>query len=69
MTEYKRPTAQATELFDPLLEPAPLNVSLLLVSPGGVLIEGPWFDGCIAWGYRPKLPQSVKDRLNAIKPL
>lgn len=57
------PTAALTELYDPLVHKAPKGAPLLVVNPGGVLLCSPWFEGCLAWGYRPKMPQSVKDRM------
>ena len=29
----------------------------------GVLIVGQWYDGALAWGYKPTIPQSVKDKI------
>lgn len=58
-----RPTAQVTELFDPLIHKPPTGVQLQLINPGGVLITGHWFDGCLAWGYYPKIPATVKARI------
>jgi hypothetical protein len=63
MTTPPRPTAQVTELFDPEIHKPPTGVQLLLVNPGGVLITGHWFSGCLAWGLYPKIPASVKARL------
>lgn len=62
MPENLHPTAQVTELYDPEIHPPPRNKHLLLINPGGVLIIGFWFDGCLAWGFKPRIPQSVKDR-------
>lgn len=58
-----RPTAEATVLFDPELHKPPTGVQLLLINPGGVLITGHWFKGCLAWGYYPKIPATVKARI------
>jgi len=55
-------TAQVTELFDPLIHPPPQGTTLLVINPGGVLTKSTWYDGAMAWGYLPKIPQSVKDR-------
>lgn len=57
-------TAPVAELLDPLINPPPKGVTLLVINPGGVLIKSTWFDGAIAWGYLPKIPQSVKDRIS-----
>lgn len=62
MADPLNPTAPVTELFDPLLHPPPRGASLLLINEGGVLVIGQWYDGALAWGYKPKIPQSVKDR-------
>ncbi len=59
----KRPTARVTELYDPELFPPPQSMPLILINPGGVLITGFWFKGCLAWGYYPKIPATVKARL------
>lgn len=60
----KHPTARVVELFDPLEYPPPRNGEhLLLINPGGVLITGPWHDGCLTWGFKPMIPASVKVRM------
>lgn len=61
-------TAPVTELFDPLLFPAPAGQTLLVVNEGGVLHKSQWYDGAIAWGYLPKIPESVKLRHQQRKP-
>lgn len=61
-------TEPVTELFDPLLKPAPRGTPLLLINEGGVLIKGQWYDGALAWGHFPKIPQSVKDRMYPPRP-
>jgi hypothetical protein len=58
-----RPTNRDWVLYDPLNTPPPLSVDLLVVTAGGVLTTGPWRDEYIAWGLRPVLPLSVKERL------
>lgn len=55
-------TAPVAELFDPLTNPPPGGVTLLVINPGGVLIKSTWFDGAMAWGYLPQIPMSVKLR-------
>lgn len=62
MSDPLHPTNQGWELFDPLIKPPPAGVNLLLINDGGVLIVGPWYRGAQAWGYKPSIPQSVKDR-------
>lgn len=62
MSDPLHPTAQVTELYDPAINPPPIGVNLLLINEGGCLIVGPWYDGAQAWGYKPRIPQSVKDR-------
>lgn len=62
MTDRKVLTARVTELFDPELVPPPYGQDLLLINPGGVLITGTWFEGCLAWGFFPKVPETVKRR-------
>lgn len=61
-------TAEVTELFDPLLKAAPRGTPLLLINEGGVLIKGHWYDGVLAWGYLPRIPKSVKDRMYPPRP-
>lgn len=64
MADPRHPTARVTELFDPVLNPPPRNGEhLLLINPGGVLIIGPWSEGCMAWGYKPQIPETVKARM------
>lgn len=55
-------TARVTELFDPLIYPPPKAQTLLVINEGGVLIKSPWYDGALAWGYLPQIPESVKLR-------
>lgn len=67
MSDPKHPTQPQTTLFDPDVDPPPRGVNLLLVNEGGVLIVGPWYPGAQAWGYKPRIPQSVKDKQRACK--
>lgn len=67
MSDPKHPTAASTTLFDPDVSPPPLGVNLLLINEGGVLVVGPWYKGAQAWGYKPRIPQSVKDKHRADK--
>jgi hypothetical protein len=64
MSDPKHPTNPTWELYDPEVLPAPRGKDLLLINEGGVLIRGTWYDGALAWGFAPRIPQSVKDRLN-----
>lgn len=72
MSDPLRPTNPEWVLFDPIdkdspdyREPPSSGEDLLLVSEGGILNTGPWRPGALAWGYRPKLPPSVKARISA----
>ena len=56
------PTEQVTELYDPELYPPPRGKMLLLINEGGKLIEGCWYEGALAWGYKPRVPATVKAR-------
>ena len=67
MTNDKPTTVHATELFDPLIKPAPKGATLLIIQEGGVLIKSQWYEGAIAWGYLPKIPQTVKDRISPLR--
>ena len=60
MSDPLHPTNPDWILFDPAVNQPPKEVHLLLVTAGGVLVIGPWHEGCIAWGYKPQLPASVK---------
>ena len=57
-------TAKVAELFDPLVHTPPVGAMLLVINPGGVLTKSTWYKGALAWGYLPKIPQSVKDRMS-----
>lgn len=59
------PTSEVTELYDPDIHPPPTGQILQVVTPGGVLIKGFWFDGCLCWGYMPKIPATVKAKMIA----
>jgi hypothetical protein len=62
MSDPKHPTNREWVMFDPEEFPPPRGPELLVVTEGGVLIKHPWFDGAIAWAYKPVLPKSVKER-------
>ncbi len=57
-----------TQLYfrDPALEPPPRNTSMLLLNPGGVLIVGNWTDDCLGWCPKPKIPESIKQRMRKL---
>jgi hypothetical protein len=57
------PTNPRWVLFDPKEFPAPRGADLLLINEGGVLIRGQWYEGALAWGYKPVIPATVKARL------
>jgi hypothetical protein len=64
MSDPKHPTAQACELFDPVARKPPGGGQhLLCINPGGTLIVGPWKPGYLAWGFKPRIPVSVKARM------
>lgn len=62
MSDPLHPTNPEWELFDPVEQPPPKGVMLVLINEGGRLIEGFWYPGAQAWGYKPKIPASVKAR-------
>jgi hypothetical protein len=62
VADPRHPTAQVTELYDPFLVTPPSG-DLLCINPGGVLIVGPWRVGYLAWGYKPRIPETVKNRI------
>lgn len=63
MSDPMHPTDPDWEMLDPTLHPPPLGVDLLLINEGGVLIKGKWYEGALAWHKKPKIPQSVKERV------
>ena len=63
MSDPHHPTNPLWELFDPAIHAPPRGVDLLLINNGGVLITGQWYEGALAWGYKPSIPQSVKERI------
>lgn len=68
MSDPKHPTNPAWELYDPIIRPAPKGRDLLLINEGGTLTIGTWYAGALAWGYAPKIPASVKARMQRINP-
>ena len=62
MNQPTTQTAPVAELFDPEIHPPPRGTTLLVINQGGVLIKSTWFNGAMAWGYLPQIPQSVKNR-------
>lgn len=64
MTE-KIPTAPVTELYDAALFPPPKARKLVVASKYGVTTVGTFQPGFhVAWGYMPKLPATVKERIS-----
>ena len=63
MSDPLHPTNGEWFLYDPFEFPPPRGVSLLLINDGGSLIIGPWYEGALAWGNKPKVPATVKARL------
>jgi len=61
----KYPTAESVTLLDAKLHNPPAGAKkLLLLTNYGILTIGTFDpDSHAAWGYLPKIPQSVKDRL------
>lgn len=59
------PTAESVTLLDAELHNPPTGAKkLLLLTKYGILTIGVFDpDSHVAWGYLPKIPQSVKDRL------
>lgn len=64
MTEFPQLTTAKFYLLDPDIDPPPKATSLILLNPGGVLIIGNWTEDCLAWAPKPKIPKSVKDKIN-----
>jgi len=65
MSDPAHPTNETWELFDPEIYSPPRGVNLLMINPGGVLIVGTWIESSVAWGFKPRIPQTVKDRMEA----
>ena len=61
-------TAHVTELYDPLVNAPPRGAMLLVINEGGVLIKSAWYEGALAWGYLPRIPESVKARMLQPRP-
>jgi hypothetical protein len=40
---------------------------MLLLNPGGVLIVGTWSDDCLGWCPKPKIPESIKNKITKEK--
>ena len=47
----------------PDVERPPGGAKILLLTPGGVCVIGPWDDWCIAWSPLPDVTPEVKQRL------
>ena len=63
MTDLLQATTDQLYFRDPDVEPPPRNASMLLLNPGGVLIVGPWTDGCLGWCPKPRVPAALKDKI------
>ena len=63
MSDPKHPTNKKWELYDPDIRPAPRGKDLLLINEGGTLTIGTWYEGALAWGDKPRIPESVKVRM------
>ena len=66
MSDPQVPTNEDWVCFDPLIKPPPKGKTLWVVNEGGSGYKGMRFPEAIAWANLPKLPQSVKDRMDAI---
>jgi len=64
MLDNPHPTNPEWVLYDPLEKPAPRGCNLVLINEHGVLILGQWYEGALAWGFKPKIPDSVKLRVS-----
>ena len=62
MADPAHPTRQDWLMYDPEEVPPPLGVSLLVLNEGGVLHVTQWYDGALAWAFKPNVPESVKAR-------
>lgn len=60
----KHPTNKDWVMFDPVEHPPPVGQTLLILNEGGVLITGLWYQGALAWCYKPVVPVSVKSRIS-----
>jgi hypothetical protein len=67
MDDLTHPTNKDWQLFDPKINPPPKDKSLLVINEGGVLIISMWYEGALAWGFKPKIPKSVKERLSNVR--
>ena len=58
-------TAPTVTLFDAEIHPPPKGAVLLILSKYNVLTKGTFQPGFhVAWGYLPKTPASVKQRMS-----
>ena len=66
MSDPRHPTRPDWEMEDPEINPPPRGgEQLLLINKGGALIVGPWSDDCWAYSRKPRIPDSVKQRMTA----
>ena len=62
------PTAPATELFDADLFPPPKADKLVVYSKYGITTISTFQPGFhLAWGYMPKVPESVKQKQRSMQ--
>lgn len=52
------------EWRDPEEDPPPLGSKMLLLNPAGVACIGTWSQVFIAWAPLPKVPSSIKQKLD-----
>jgi hypothetical protein len=55
-------------MFDPLINPPPVGEPLMVLNEGGVLHMSKWYEGAMAWCYKPVVPASVKERMQIENP-
>lgn len=68
MSDPLHPVNDEWVMYDPVEVHPPLGgENLLLLNAGGVLIQGPWHTGCLAWARKPRVPDSVKRRITAAR--
>ncbi len=53
-----------TEFLDPDEHSPPLGQKVLMLNPAGVCVIGIWQEGMRAWCPLPKVPLSVKEKMN-----
>lgn len=63
MSDPAQLTTDQLYFRDPDVDPPPKGVNMLLLNPGGVLVVGPWSSDCLGWCPKPRIPQTLKDKL------